>query len=307
MSQNKRVLLFFNKKSGQNAGDEKLNLILNHLKDHGMSVQTEFIPQSPEKMRSLVQQARGDGVDLVLAAGGDGTVSLVADAVVDTGLPLGILPQGTGNLLAKELKIPARLEKALDLVTAPDWQPLIIDAIQVDDRYFLMNVSAGLSSQLMIVTPSEEKQRFGVFAYLAHFIQQLLGLKLQRFDITCDDGQESSFMASEVMVTNGRTIALDPLEWADDIYMNDGKLDLFIIRAANLRDILGFIISIFSKQTWRNPIIHHIPINNSCIIKSTHSLPVQADGDPVGQTPIAIRVKRNAVTIVTTGNDSESK
>jgi YegS/Rv2252/BmrU family lipid kinase len=302
----KRALLFFNKKSGQNAGGGKLDLIRDHLMEHDINVQTEFVPKPPNEMRSLVHQALTEGVELVLAAGGDGTISLVADALVDSGLPLGILPLGTGNLLAKELKIPTHLEKALDLVTSTDWQPFEIDAIEMNGHHYLLNLSAGLSSQVMKNTPSEEKQRFGFFAYLAHFFQQVFGLKLQRFEISCDEKKATSFMASEVMVTNGKTIAFDPLEWADDIYINDGRLDLFIIRAANLFDILKFIIVIFSKRTWRNPIIRHLPIEDSCTIKSAHPLPIQADGDAVGQTPITVRVKRRAVSIVTSGTDIES-
>jgi diacylglycerol kinase (ATP) len=307
LTKTKRVLLFYNKKAGQSADDGKLDLIRDHLVANGLHVQTEFAPQPSDELRSIIQKAQSKGVDMVLAAGGDGTVSLVADAIVGTDLPLGILPLGTGNLLAKELKIPIRLDKALALVTSGDWRPFKIDAIEANGHNYLMNVSAGLSSRVMKDTRSEEKQRFGVFAYLAHFFQQVLGLELQRFEITCDDEQSSSFMASEVVVTNGRTIALDPLEWADDIYINDGLLDLFIIRAANGFDILRFVISIFSKRTWRNPIIHHIPIDRSCTISSSHPLPIQADGDAVGQTPIAIKVRRQAITIVTSGTEHESK
>lgn len=307
LTKTKCALLFYNKKSGKSTGETKLNLIREHLTEHGIDVQTEFVPQTPEEIRSLVRQAKADNVDLILAAGGDGTISLVADAVVGTDLPLGILPLGTGNLLAKELKNPVRLEKALELITSEDWQPFKMDVIKADGHHYLMNISAGVSSRVMKDTRSEEKQRYGIFAYLGHFFQQLLGLKLQRFEITCDEDRTSSFMASEVLVTNGRTIALDPLEWADDIYINDGKLDLFIIRAANGFDILRFIISIFSKTTWRNPIVHHIPINHTCKINAANPLPVQADGDAVGQTPINIKVLRQAVTIVTNGKENESK
>ncbi|MCB2202954.1 diacylglycerol kinase family lipid kinase [bacterium] len=307
MTNSKRALLFYNKKAGQSTDEGKLKLIREHLEEHAFTVETEFVPQPSKQLRKRVRQAAKDGVDIVLAAGGDGTVSMVADAVVGTYLPLGVLPLGTGNLLAKELKNPVRLEMALELVTSEDWQPFKIDVIEADGHHYLMNISAGVSSRVMKETRSEEKQRYGVFAYLGHFFQQILGLKLQRFEISCDSDETSSFMASEVLVTNGRTIALDPLEWADNIYINDGKLDLFIIRAANGLDILRFIISIFSKKTWRNPIIHHVTIEKKCTINSSNPLPVQADGDAVGQTPINIKVLHQAVTIVTNGNENISK
>ena len=172
-----------------------------------------------------------------------------------------------------------------------------MDTFSYQDRNFILNLSVGVSSQIMEITPSEEKKKLGFFAYLLHFLQQILGLELHRFDIEID-GQEKTIHASEVMITNSRTIALDPLEWSEDVYINDGELDLFTVRAANLRDILSFVISVFTKRTWRNPIVRHFKIKEYCKLDTSHPLPIQADGDPIGYTPLKVIVNPMSLKII---------
>ncbi len=297
MAAYKKALLFYNEKSGQIDNDQLLPKIQQFFKDHQIALQTEFLPQPQSSMHALIDQAIKDGMDLFVAAGGDGTVSMVGDVLANTEYPLGILPLGTGNLLAKQLKIPLKLENALEVLISPDSVMLGIDTFSFDDRDFLLNLSVGISSQIMEITPSEEKKRLGAFAYLFHFLQQLLGLKLYRFNIEIDD-RLMSLHASEVMITNSRTIALEPLEWSEDVYINDGELDLFTVRAVNLLDVLGFVISVFTKRTWKNPIIHHFRIKEYCQIESSHPLPIQADGDPVGFTPLKVLVHPISLKII---------
>ncbi len=211
-------------------------------------------------------------------------------------LPLFILPLGTGNLLAKELRIPLRLENALNLITSNNNRSFTLDTFSCNNQFYIMNLSVGVSSQIMEFTPTEEKKRFGFFAYFKHFIEQVLGLELKRVVIN-HDGINETFMASEVMITNSRLIAINPLEWAEDVFIDDGVLDLFIVRAANLTDIIGFVLSIFTKRIWQNPIVHHFKIQDRCTIETAHPLPVQADGDLVGKTPVEVIVHPKSLKV----------
>lgn len=186
---------------------------------------------------------------------------------------------------------------ALKTIVSPESTTIKIDTFAFSGRDFIMNVSVGVSSQIMVQTFSNEKKRLGFFAYLMHFIQQILGLRLHRFNIVID-GKEITTHASEVMIANGKLIALDPLEWSDDVLIDDGILDLFTVRAVNLLDILSFVISVFTKRTWRNPIIHHFKIKESCHIETSHPLPIQADGDPIGETPLSVVVHPLSLNII---------
>ena len=297
MSADRTVIVFYNAKSGQCTSDHPRQEIEQFLADHGVRSQTILVPQPRNPLRKQVSQAVAEGVDFAIAAGGDGTVSIAGDLLMPYDIPLIILPLGTGNLLAKELKIPLKLENALALALSPCHKTFTLDTFSYNDQFYLMNLSAGVSSQIMQHTHSDEKKRFGFLAYFKHFIEQVLGLELNRVHVELD-GRQDSFMATEVMVTNSRLIAINPLEWAEDVFIDDGVLDLFVVRAANISDILSFVLSVFTKRTWQNPIVHHFKFKERCRIETAQSLPVQADGDMVGKTPIEVVVHPQSLKIL---------
>ena len=117
---------------------------------------------------------------ILIVAGGDGTVSMVGTHLVGKNASLGIVPLGTGNLLAKALHIPQDIEQALELIVSKNPNKVCIDTFKLDERNFLLNISVGLSPKLMDSVHSHQKQRMGVFAYLIYFFQQVLGLKLHK-------------------------------------------------------------------------------------------------------------------------------
>ncbi len=117
-----------------------------------------LVPQNKAKLREEVAFLIQHGVDLAIAAGGDGTVSIATDLLMPYRLPLFILPLGTGNLLAKELRIPLRLENALNLITSNNNRSFTLDTFSCNNQFYIMNLSVGVSSQIMEFTPTEEKK-----------------------------------------------------------------------------------------------------------------------------------------------------
>lgn len=297
MSNYHRAILFYNEKSGKSETSGQIETIKEYFVDQNMDLEIVKVPKPPEEMAAIIAQAKSDGVDLILAAGGDGTVSMVGSPLINSDIPLGILPIGTGNLLAKELMIPINLVKALELITSGESETISIDVLKLDDQYYILNISVGVSSRVMKSTTSDEKKRLGVFAYLIHFIQQILGLKLQRFTIDYD-GQKEFHLASEVLITNGRLMGVEPLEWSEDISLNDGKLDIFIIRAANILDLISIFFAAFSKRKWKSPVIRYVRFEEYCRIETKDPIQAQADGDAVGKTPLVIQVEPQALTLI---------
>jgi diacylglycerol kinase (ATP) len=292
-----KAIVFYNTKSGQSKVEKHREKIRSHFRDRQVDVSIIEVPKPLDELDALVSQAVNENVDLFIAAGGDGTASLIGNALIGTGKPMGILPLGTGNLLAKELKIPQDLVKALELITDQDPKTVEIDTIIHDGRHYLLNLSAGVTPTVMGGTEAEEKKRFGLFAYFVHFVEQLLGLKLHRFEIQID-GRTFSYNASEILITNTRATGLEPLEWADHVAVNDGVLDMFVVRAANIFDIIGIILSVFTKQHHRNPVIKTYQIKEHCRISTQSPLPTQADGDPLGETPVEIQVDPGSLSII---------
>lgn len=297
MTHPQKVMLFFNPKSGHSKPDRHPDLINQHFSNHNIELETVIVPEDHETLNTIINQAINKGVELFLAAGGDGTISMIGTHLIGQVIPLGIIPLGTGNLLAKALDIPLKIDQALDLITSNNHTKVKIDTFQLDERYFLLNISVGVSPQVMRAVDSDQKRHFGFFAYLINFTLQVLGLKMHRVNIDCDH-QEISVLASEVLITNIGTAGIDPLTWSEDISLNDGVMDLLIIRAANIWDILDMLVSIFAKKGKFNPVIKFMQIKEYCWVSANTPLFTQADGDVVGETPFTIKIYPGSLTLI---------
>lgn len=292
-----KAILFYNSKAGNAREGKQQQIILDHFKQHLIDLEVVTLPKSPTEIDDLVSAAMEDNIDLIIAAGGDGTVALVSNRLVGTQTPLGIIPLGTGNLLAKQLAIPLKLESALGLITKNDHNIVEIDTLKYNNRHYLMNISIGISPKIMETTNSNTKQRYGFFSYLVHFIQQILGLKLEKVLVEYDH-QKKTYMAAEVLIANIGTAGIEPLVWSEDVSLTDGTMDLLIFRAANFTDIMGLLYSIFTKKGKRNPGIKFHQVKEYCLIETPTPLPIQADGDVIGHTPAIIHLVPNSLRII---------
>ena len=298
MSDQSKAVLFFNPKAGQVKDDHTLPMIQSHFAKHSIDLKIYTVPKPKEELHKLVSECINDGYELFIAAGGDGTVSFISDPLVNTGKPLGIIPIGTGNLIAKTLKIPIKLEKSLDLITSNDHKTRGIDAIKViNDRNYISNVSAGVSPELMSDTRQEDKQKMGFFAYIIKLGQKLLGLQQHRYYLEYDH-QTTTYLATEILITNGSKTGLTHVEWPEEIQIDDGLLDIIVLQAANIFDFLGLVFSLFSRTSEKNPKFKKITFSQYCRIASRSPQYIQADGDVVSKTPIEVQVLPHAVNII---------
>jgi len=297
MTDIKRAILFYNSEAGQSNILEHRGIIQSHFKKHQIQLVTYLIPDLLLDIEEIVRKGISQGVELFIGAGGDGTVSLVGNALVGTEFPFGIIPLGTGNLLAKELGIPTSLQDALNTITAINPPTKKIDTFLINGHHYVLNVSVGISPNVMAMTPPEEKQKLGVKAYLIRMIQQLLGLKLHRFDIEYDQ-KRISINASEILLTNSRTMGFESLKWSEIVSLDDGKLDLFIFRARNIFDVLGLILSIFRKKETRT-LVKFVQFSDYCRIETRSEMNTQADGDLLGKTPVEVSINPLSLNIIT--------
>jgi len=250
-----------------------------------------------DNFRQIIRDAIQQGVKLVIAAGGDGTLSGVVDGLVDTQIPLLILPTGTWNALAQALDIPLQIDAALELLFQ-EHRIRTIDAIQVDQSYYVLSVSAGVGARTMEDVKREEKRRFGRLADLRSAIVHALEFRSYTFEVTID-GKFTKFRASELMVANSSILGLKILRLDPNIRMDDGKLNVCRIYANSIGEYLRLAASMLrgdQQHSW----------NLSCVealqeveIHSKEKLPVQGDGDLIGKLPVTVRIHPQAVQIVT--------
>jgi diacylglycerol kinase (ATP) len=249
-----------------------------------------------EDLGQVARDAIDDGFDIVVAAGGDGTVSGTINGLVKTNHPLGILPLGTVNTLARDLGIPLRLGQALELLTG-DHKLKDVDVLQVGDRFLVLNVSVGVSSLAMLNTPQAAKRRFGYAAYLWAGMKWLTGFQPRRFRITVD-GQSSQWRASEVVIANSGLIGMPPFRWGTHIHLDDGQLDVCMVYARTVPGYIGLIWKSMTGQQSQDPKVHYLRAEHSVAIDTSYPLPVQGDGEHIGETPVQVQFIPQALRVV---------
>jgi diacylglycerol kinase (ATP) len=295
-----RVFVVLNPMAGNStAADVRAALDRHFLAD--VWTQEIYETTGEEQVADVVRAALERGCDLVVAAGGDGTISDVAEALIHTGIPFGIIPVGTANALARELGLPLDLEGACALL-AGEHTTTSIDAMQVGKKAFFLHVGVGIDSLMIRDTARVAKRRFGRAAYLWSAFKCLIGYQPQRFTIAVD-GRRLRPRAAQVLIANGGVMGIPPLSWGPHISPNDGRIDVCIVSARSFVDYLRVGWQILTGHRRRSPNIRYLSAERSIVVDSDQPLPVQGDGELIGETPVQVQAILDAVQVVVPTTD----
>lgn len=249
-----------------------------------------------DDLTAIVGQAITAGCDLVVAAGGDGTVADVASALVGTSVPLGIIPLGTGNVLSMELGIPQNLRLAAELLTG-DHDVCQLDAMRVGNRHFLLQVGVGLDSLLMRDTDRASKRKLGRLAYFLTLVRVLIGYRAKPLTVWVD-GTRHRLRAWDVLVANVGTVGTPLFHWSPQICPTDGVLELVVFTIGSPLDVLRLVGHFLLGRPSSHPTVILHPVHQEVTIASRRPLPVQGDGDVIGHTPVTVKLVTQAVRVV---------
>lgn len=309
----KRCLLVLNPKAGGVSLETIQTAILNAYNVHQpQDCCLEIItPESPQVLINEVAQA-AHRTDVVVAAGGDGTIMEVINAVVPfhNQLALGILPVGTGNRLASNMGIPSTLKEAWDTIlfgTTVDMDlgqitshvPLSADGIQT--RYFALMAGAGIDARIIEHVKPDEKKHLGVMAYVWQGVKQAFQTPYAVFDVVVD-GQRYTIKGIGVTVTNAAHLLGDYLTLAPGFQTDDGLLDVCVIASSHRMDYWPTLIQFLLQQHLHEPQqpkkegISYFR-GRQIEIHSRPRLNAQADGDMFGQTPLIIEAIPKAIQV----------
>ncbi|WP_422931713.1 diacylglycerol/lipid kinase family protein [Singulisphaera sp. PoT] len=256
-----------------------------------------------DSLADLVREAAGKGYDLIVAAGGDGTVSAVANGLVGTETPLGIIPLGTANVLARELGIPVDLLGACELLGDPKCVAEI-DAMCVEGHCYFTQVGVGIDSMMIRDTKREDKRRYGRIAYLWTASTRLIGFQPRRFELEVDDKRIRQ-RASQVVIANSGILGQPPFRWGPDIHPDDGLLDVCVVRARNLWNYFTLALLVIVGRHTMSTNTRYLKAQRRISIASEQPLPVQADGEIIGETPTVVEVKPHALRVLVPEPDVE--
>ena len=244
----------------------------------------------------VARHVREEGVGLVVAVGGDGTVSSAAHALIGGDIPLGIVPGGTGNLVARELGIPLDTAAAIALIKGTHGIRKI-DAMMIADRTYLLNAGVGVNAAVIYETSRRGKSLFGRAAYVGAAIWKIIKSKSKRLEISID-GVAGAYDAADVLISNFGALARGLHPNCPAISVDDGSVDVCIVC---MKDAIEYpwyycLRTLFPRRI--NRVVHEIPAKSSVIISSEKPIPVQADGDIIGVTPVTIDVRPNALSVI---------
>lgn len=287
--QQRRVLLVVNDKSRR--GRESVDTAVEVLRRGGIRLQRET-GLGPDELIAIIRRMAG-GVDSVVLGGGDGTLNAAAPALIETNLPLGILPLGTANDLARTLHIPLDLTEAARVIV--EGHVRRIDLGEVNGRPFFNVASMGLSVGMTHELTDDVKQRWGKLGYAVATCRALSRIRPFSAEIRYDD-HVHKVRTLQISVGNGRHYG-GGMAVEEDATIDDGRLDLYSLEFDRLWK-LALIYPAFRRGRhgmWKD--VRTI----SCTaleIDTRRPRSVNTDGEITTKTPARFKILPKAIAVI---------
>ena len=280
-----------------------LGAIRDTLRGGGWSVEVQATTQDGDARR-FAREARDQGVDVLVCYGGDGTAMQAAAGVVGSDIALGLVPGGTGNLLAGNLRLPRSPAAAARVILRAQRMALDLGVVERDGtpHYFAVCGGAGFDARLMAGTPGPSKRRWKRGAYLARALASLPGVRSTPHRVTVD-GTPHERPAALVLVANCGELMPPFLRLRDDIAPDDGWLDVMTLDAdGTLDSLLAFWELVRGRWGGAHDAGRRLWFARGRTVRvetvAGGPQPVQLDGEVCGVTPFEARVIPAALSVL---------
>lgn len=293
-----RALLIVNDKS--RSGASNIDAAIDRLKGSGIDI-IEGRPEGPDQIAELINRHRSD-VDCVIIGGGDGSMNAAASALVETQLPLGILPLGTANDLARTLNIPTDIGQAFDIIANGILHR--IDLGSVNGRYFFNVANIGLGVHVRHHLSSDLKQRWGIFSYARSLFTAIRSFRPFHAEIICD-GHQRRVRTIQIAVGNGRHYG-GGMTVSEHASIDDNRFFLYNLEPLSLWQMLKFAPAFRSGRFEKlDPV--DLDHGRDIEIKTRKPMPVTADGELVTTTPAKFNLLPGAISVFVPTDYLENK
>lgn len=278
----RRARLIVNPASGKEDVNHSKRLveIIGNLREHGILAGIG-LKTSGQAARQLAKEAVENGEDLVIVAGGDGTIEEVASQLVNTQTTLGIVPMGTMNNVARSLGIPLRIDEACALIGMGVARKIDVGRVVANEKpdieYFLESAGIGLSAIVIPTGHAIEKQRWRT---LPAALQKLFDSKPEPIQVELDDGRVIRANSQMVTISNapltGKNLLIAP-----DAKMDDGQLDIAIYEGMSKTDLVRYFAGAGNGARPPDPRVSFYRASH-VRIRAAQELEASSDKDVIG-------------------------
>jgi len=302
-SRYQRALVVVNPVSGAARGLRLGKQLRSALEGHDVECLMRVTQDAGDALR-WSREAAADGFDLIVAIGGDGTVSEVVSGQARSTqkVPVAIVPVGTANVVSLALPLPWFPGVATSIMTRRsilDGRVMAFDVgfVPAADRHFLLMAAVGYPARVIQDSPRHLKNLFGIFTYVGAGLRNALNLDEVCIRITDETGQVHECDGNTVLLSNIGKISDINLKVTPDTSAHDGLFDVSVISSRSFWDLL---VVIFRMLTWRyrsTPRLVHFQASR--VVSATEPpVAVQIDGESLGQTPLAAEIIAAGVHLI---------
>ncbi len=289
-----KTCVILNPTAGSAENTDKLQGRLSRLA--GCDIQITSQPGDAEK---FALAAAANGCELIVAAGGDGTLNEVINGIAERNseVRVGLVALGTGNDFARSIDLPSNVDDCLDVIAAGYTQAIDMVRVTSDRVRYFINVSAGGFSGIVDekLTP-EIKQTWGPLAYLRSAAAAFSELRAYETTIVLDDAERLSVSLYNVIIGNGRYVA-GGIPVAPEALLNDGVFDIILIPQTPTTDLPVLVTQILRGKHLSNETVIYRRAAKVAV-RSNPGMWFNVDGELVGNEPATFEIMAGAVQFV---------
>ena len=287
----RHILIIVNPAAGRaRSSERRLGRFVAALERQGCTVVLRRAGPSPGQVERLAGQAE-PGFEAIVAAGGDGTISAVVNGLGGRAVPFGVLPLGSANVLAREIRLPRAPEALASLIATGPVSPIWPG--RVGERAFVMMASAGFDSEIVAALSPELKRRVGRLAFAWGFLVRLWHCPACELTVRAD-GVE--YRAAAVVAAKGRHYA-GPFVVAPGADLAEPVLELVLLDRRGRWAMLRYATALLLGRVPRLGDIAIVRARQASVA-GNRALPVQADGEIVGELPITLAVADRPLLLI---------
>lgn len=283
---------------GRDARLEELRAAVTRLRAEGHRIRPRLTYEGGDARR-FARAAAARHYDLVIAAGGDGTINEVVNGIARSEWQprLGVVPVGTANDFAAGLGLPRSVEDAVEV--AVRGRPIVVDAARVNGRYFVNVSTGGFGADATGDASQDMKRKLGPFAYLITGARKFAGLRKRRARFWADgrplhDGEFLMFAVGNARRTGGGTL-LTPLA-----RHGDGKLDVVVVPGMSRLDFLALMPDLRAGTHLESPDVLYVQTSR-LVVEAERPVRVNADGEGMRDTRFSYAISPRPLSVMVPG------